>query len=141
MFESLIPIHPKLVHFPIALFMTSLGFEVAAFVLRKDHFHKTAVYLYVVAALMSFVVVQSGIWEQARLHLNHPVLTQHRMMGLWTMWISLISLPVMWLLKLFLPKFFRPAFVIFLVVVCRIVTLTAHEGGKMVYEYGVGVEK
>lgn len=141
MFEQLIPLHPKLVHFPIALFISALGFELLAYILRKDPFHKTAVYLFTAAALMSFVVVQTGLWEQARLHLNHPVLTEHRLYGLWTMWLSLLSLPVLWVLRTFLPKYFRPVFLVVLIAVSVLVFLTAHEGGEMVYEYGVGVEK
>ncbi|MCB9757454.1 MAG: hypothetical protein H6753_03405 [Candidatus Omnitrophica bacterium] len=140
MFEQLIPLHPKLVHFPIALFVTALGFEVFALLLRKERLHQTAMYLFVVAALASVVVVRSGIWEQARLHLNHPLLTQHRMWALWTMGFSLAALPVLWISKVFLSKYFRFVFLIILLAVVGLVSFTAHHGGRMVYEYGVGVE-
>lgn len=141
MLEQLIPLHPKLVHFPIALFISALGFEIFAYLFRKDPFHKTSVYLFTVAALMSFVVVQTGLWEQSRLHLNHPVLTEHRLYGLLTMWVSLLSLPVLWVLRTRVPKYFRPVFFVVLIAVSVLVFLTAHEGGELVYEYGAGVEK
>lgn len=107
MFNQLMPLHPKLVHFPIALFVTALGFEIFALLFRKERLHQTALYIFVVAAFMSVGVVFSGIWEQNRLHLNHPLLNHHRSMALWTMGFSLGALPVLWISKVFLPKYFR----------------------------------
>ena len=141
MLEYLEPIHPKLVHFPIALFITALGLDLASFIFRKEDFHKAAVYIYVIAALMTPLVVRSGLWEEERFHLNHPVLTKHRTFALWTMWVSLMSLPVLWFLKQKSRKFFRAFFMILLIGIAGLVTLTGHNGGRMVFEYGVGMEK
>lgn len=140
MIEELLPIHPKLVHFPIALFFTALGFEILSLVFRKDSFHKTAFYLFVTAVLASVIAVRSGLWEAARLHLNHPVLARHRTFGLWTMWVSVVSLPVLWVLKVFNPKIFQFVFIIVLLGIAGLVTVTSHFGGDMVYEYGAGMK-
>ncbi len=140
MFQSLMPLHPKLVHFPIALFVTALGFEIFALLFRKDRAHQTAIYVFVVAALASVGVVYSGLAEQTRLHLNHPILTQHRVFALWTMGVSLAALPVLWIVKALVPKYFRFVFLIVLLAVVSLVSVAAHHGGRMVYEYGVGVE-
>ena len=133
-------VHPKVVHFPVALFMTALGLDLAGLIFKRESFHKTAVQIYVIAALMTPLVVRTGIWEAARLHLNHPVLEKHRMFALWTMWASLMSLPVLWFIKKKSQKFFRVFFVTFLIVTAGLVTVAGHNGGRMVYEYGVGVE-
>lgn len=140
MIELLIPLHPKLVHFPIALFVTALGFEIFALLFRKERLHQTALYIFVVAVFMSVGVVFSGIGEQNRLHLNHPLLNQHRLLALWTMGLSLGALPVFWISKVFLQKYFRFIFFIILLMVVGFVSFTAHYGGRLVYEYGVGVE-
>lgn len=141
MFDYLIPLHPKLVHFPIALFTTALGFDIASFIFRKEGLHKAAVSMYVFAALLTPIVVRTGLWEEERLHLGHPVLETHRMFALWTMWVSLMSLPVLWLIRQKSQKFFRMFFIVLLIAVAGLVTLTGHNGGRMVYEYGVGTEK
>lgn len=141
MFDYLIPLHPKLVHYPIALFTTAIGFDIASFIFRKEALHKTALNIYVVAALMTPIVVRAGIWEEERLHLGHPVLETHRMFALWTMWVALMSLPVLWFIKKELPRYFRAIFIIFLSATVVFVSLAGHNGGRMVYEYAVGVER
>lgn len=141
MLDYLVPIHPKMVHFPVALFITALGLEIASIVLKREILHQSALLLYVIAALMAPLVVRTGLWEEERFHLNHPVLNWHRTFALWTMWISLMSLPLLWFVKKELSGYFRIIFLILLVVVAGSVTLAAHNGGRLVYEYGVGVEE
>lgn len=134
MFDYLIPLHPKLVHYPIALFTTAIGFDIASFLFRKEILHKTALNIYALAALMTPIVVRAGLWEEERLHLGHPVLELHRTLGLWTMWISLMSLPILWFVKKELTQHFRIIFMIFLLAVVAFVSLTGYHGGRMVYE-------
>lgn len=140
MLDVLIPLHPKLVHFPIALFVTALGFDALGLLLRKEDLHKTALNMYILAALITPLIVRTGMREAERLNLHHPVLDKHRMFALWTMWMALMSLPVLWFFKKQLPKYFRILFILFLIGIVGAVTLTGHNGGRMVYEYGVGVE-
>lgn len=140
MLEQLLPFHPKLVHFPIALFMTALALEVMSFVIKKDLWHRCALILYTVAALLTPLVVRTGMWEVERIGLSHPILDSHRQYALWTMWVSLMSLPVLYLLYKEWQKWLKPVFVCLLIAVAVSVTLAAHYGGTMVYEYGVGTE-
>ncbi len=139
MLEALVPIHPKMVHFPIALFMAAFLFELLSFLFRKKEFHQTAFYLYVFAALISPLVVRTGIWEVERLQLNHPLLEKHRMVALWMMWGALMSLPVLWLVQKVSIKYFRIIFIVILLSVAGLVTYVGHLGGEMVYEYGAGI--
>lgn len=141
MLDFLQPIHPKVVHFPIALFMTALGLDLASLIFKRESLHKTALHIYVIAALITPLVVRTGLWEEERLHLNHPILDKHRQFALWTLWASLTSLPVLWLIKQKSQKFFRIVFIISLIVIAGLVTVAGHNGGRMVYEYGVSVEK
>ncbi len=141
MLDFLQPIHPKVVHFPIALFMTALGLDLASFIFKKEGLHKTALHIFILAALIAPLVVRTGIWEETRLHLNHPLLDLHRQFALRTMWTSLMSLPVLWLIKKKAPQFFRTFFMILLIGVAVFVTLAGHYGGRMVYEYGVGIQE
>src|SRR5476651_2421424 len=110
MLEQLYPIHPKLVHFPIALFITAFTLDIFSWTFHKEHLHKAAVVVYVFGALFTPIVVWAGLFEQQRLNLHHPVLEQHKLFGFITMWLSLISLPVLWFLKKTSIKVFRTVF-------------------------------
>ncbi len=132
-------IHPRIVHFPIALIITALGLDLFSLLFKKESVHKTAIHIYIIAVLITPVVVQTGIWEQTRLHLNHPILTLHRTLGYWTMWVLLGSLPILYFCKLQFPRLFRGIFFALLVTLAVLVSFTAHNGGRMVYEYGTGV--
>jgi len=134
-------LHPMTVHFPIALFMTALGLDVLSLIFKKESLHKTALHIYIVAAVLTPLVVRTGIWEVEKLQINHPVLDKHRQFAIGTMWASLMSLPVLYFVKEKCSKYFRLIFLVFLIGTVSLVALTAEEGGEMVYEYGVGVEK
>ncbi len=141
MLENLIPLHPKLVHFPIALFVSALGFDLLSLVTKKEALHKTAVHLYIFATLITPLVVRTGILEVERVNLNHPILDKHKQLALYTMWASLMSLPILWVIKKEFSKCFRTIFLLLLICVVSFVGLAGHQGGKMVYEYGVGIEE
>ena len=135
-------LHPMLVHFPIALFISALGFEAASLIFKKENFHRTALSLYIAATLMSPLAVQTGLWEEARLQIHHPVLETHEDFALLTMWSALASLPILWFVHGFAakrnPKIFRGVFLICVLFVVTTLSIAAYNGGKMVYEYDIG---
>lgn len=134
-------LHPMVVHFPIALFIMGLLFEVVSLLIKHEGIHKAAVYMYVAAALLTPLVVRTGIWEAEKLSLNHPLLDQHSQYAVRLMWFSLMSLPVLWFLNREFRKTLRWVFVIVLLISSVLVSIAADKGGRMVYEYGVGVEE
>ena len=127
-----------LVHFPIALFVGALVFEILGLILKIEPFRKTALHIYTFAALFSPLVVLSGLEEADDLNLRHPILSWHKNFALWTMWFSLVSLPILWFIRKKISKSFSILFLTILVCVVVLVTLTAYNGGRLVYEYGVG---
>ena len=133
-------LHPKVIHFPIALFIGAMGMEVLSLIFKKDNLHRTALHLYILATVITPFVVLTGLQEADHLHLKHPVLTIHRNFALLTMWGSLVSLPILWLAKREGEKVLRIIFIIFLLMLATFVSIAGHNGGRMVYEYGVGVE-
>lgn len=133
-------LHPKLIHFPIALFLSAMGLEVLSLVFNKESLHRTALHIYVLAALTTPLAVLTGLQDAKHIHLNHPILTVHKNFAFLTMWGSLASLPILWLIRKN-AKVFRVVFLILTLVIVTFVTITGHNGGRMVYEYGVGVEE
>ena len=134
-------LHPKVIHFPIALFIGAMGMEVLSLIFKKDNLHRTALHMYILATVITPFVVLTGLQEAEHLHLGHPVLTIHRNFALLTMWGSLFSLPILWLAKKKSTKVLRITFIIFLLMLAIFVSITGHNGGRMVYEYGVGVDQ
>lgn len=134
-------LHPMIVHFPIALFITALGLDVLSFIVKKKSLHQTALHIYIIAVLVTPLVVWTGFWEVEKIQLSHSILDQHKQFSLWTMWIGLASLPILYVLKTKCLRCFRIVFIVFLIVIAGLIAVTAKRGGKMVYEYGVGIEE
>ena len=144
-------LHPKVIHFPIALFIGAMGMEALSLILsaiggsalggKKDNLHRTALHMYIFATVITPFVVLTGLQEAGHLHLSHPILTIHRNFALLTMWGSLVSLPILWLAKKKGEKIFRIVFIVFLLILVAFVSVTGYNGGRMVYEYGVGMEQ
>jgi len=141
MFELPPHLHPMMVHFPIALFMTALVLDVLSFIFKRQGLHHSALTLYIIAALLTPLVVRTGMWEATKTGLNHPILDQHRQYATWLMWFSLMSLPLLWFIKTEFSKYFRLIFFMFLIGSSILVSLAADKGGRMVYEYGIGIEE
>ena len=139
--EMLYPIHPKLVHFPIALMISAMGMQGLGCLLRKNFLRNGAWLMFILGVLSIPVIVWSGLAEADRLHLNHPVLTAHKQFAFAAMWLSLGVLPVLWIIRSRNNKVFQIVFLITLIIVSSLLGLGAHQGGRMVYEYGVGVSQ
>lgn len=139
--QMLYPIHPKLVHFPIALIVSAMGMQGLGCLLRKDFLRNGAWLMFILGVLSMSVVIWSGLWEADRLHLNHPVLTAHKQFAFAAMGVSLVAFPVLWVMRLKSFKMFQIIFLIVLIIVASLLGLAAHQGGRMVYEYGVGVSQ
>ncbi len=135
----LYPLHPKLVHFPIALAISAMVMQALGVLLNKDSWRKGAWLMFILAVLSMPVVVLSGLWEAVRLHLRHPVLDMHKRFALIAMWLSIAALPVLWFIRD--KRAFPILFLIFLIIVSVLLGLVAHQGGRMVYEYSVGVSQ
>ena len=133
-------LHPKVIHFPIALFIGAMGMEVLSLILKKDNLHRSAFHMYILATVITPLVVLTGWQEAAHLHLSHPILTIHRTFALLTMGTSLVSLPILWPAKKQGERVSRIVFIVFLLMLAAFVSVTGHNGGRMVYEYGVGME-
>ena len=139
MADWLIPFHPNVVHFPIALWTIALLFEILSRLFKKDMLSQAAFLMYVFACAFIPFVVWSGLMEEDRLHIHHHVLTMHKNFALIAMWLALVSLPLLWLLRQKSAKIFSNIFLLILLALTIIVSIAAHYGGDMVYKYGVGV--
>lgn len=134
------PLHPMLVHFPIALFVAAMVFELLHLIFKKKSLHDSALAVYIGAVVATPITVLAGLAEEKKLNIHHPVMEAHEQLGLATMWVALASL--LTLAVLYFKRVRYPAWIFFLLTVLMavLVCLAAFFGGEMVYEYGVGVE-
>ena len=135
-----IHLHPMVVHFPIAFIIGALVFAAIGLLFKKEILVQTAFNLYVLAVFITPLIVATGLEEAEELHLQHPVLNWHRLFAFSVMWLALASLPLLWFIKKKLKRYFNVIFILVLVSLTILVILTAYNGGRMVYEYAVGVE-
>ena len=133
-------IHPILVHFPIALFVSAMGLEVLAIVFKKDNLQEASWINFVLAVLIVPIVVLTGLLEARHLHLSHRLADIHKIFAFWTFGVSSISAIALWIVKKRFPKrLFRNLFFISLAVTVVLVLICGYYGGRLVYEYGIGV--
>ena len=137
----MILLHPKLVHFPIALVFGAALMQVLGLVFKKEGWRAAAWIMFVMAAAAIPFVALSGLWEPDRLRLHHPVLEEHKQWAFAALFSSLAVLPVLWFLKSKNNKVFQSLFLAAALGVSFLLASAAHEGGEMVFEYGVGVSK
>ena len=87
--------HVVLVHFPIALFLTAVGFDVAAQWTKKPTFATVARYNLMIAAIATLPVMLTGLlaWQwQLEGHKLKGILLQHLVLGvtssilIWLVW-------------------------------------------------------
>jgi len=148
---SLIPdwapnVHPLIIHFPIALFVTAVFVDlVAAIAPRPGWLGSAGTSLYVTAAVAAAVACVTGLQAGATVYLPGmapPVLNDHRTWGLVTAFYAGIVAAI----RVSLPPATVPggrrqhalllaAGLLTLVLVQQ----TAERGGRLVYQYGVGV--
>lgn len=140
MLEALQPLHPKLVHFPIALLCVAFVSELFSIFLKNEKFHQTSIHLYLFCALIIPFTLGSGLWEQMRFNLDHPLIREHKLFALCLTGILMISLPILKIIHKKNATLYRKVFLFFLVLSTAIVLLTAHFGGNIVYGYGIGVQ-
>ncbi len=133
-------LHPKVVHFPIALFLSAVGIEALSLIFKNDSMHRSAWHLYVLAVMLTPFVVLTGLNEANHLKLHHPVLDLHQRFAFLTMYGSGISFVILKIIQRKKPVIFRFAFLAVVFITAIFVSTAAYYGGEMVYEYGVGVE-
>ncbi len=140
----MIPLHPMLVHFPVALVVFAGILAVVAWIWNKPRLHQIARVNLIIGTLCAILTMISGLAAEGDVFTidpQHDVLERHELLAM----ISLVLLVVLsvwaiwkrkdWALKV------PTIFTIVLLIAHLAVVGTAFYGGKLVYNYGVGVDR
>ncbi|MEE4198676.1 MAG: DUF2231 domain-containing protein [Bacteroidales bacterium] len=140
----MIPLHPIIVHFPVALLISALLFAVLALIVKTkgEKFKEVFKWNLFLGSFASLLAVISGLIEEKTLVHNdaiHEILKVHELLGYITTGIFVVL--SLWLIirnsKLKGTEIKLIILILFSGVV--IMAYSAHLGGKMVYEQGAGV--
>ncbi|MBI3616498.1 MAG: DUF2231 domain-containing protein [Candidatus Omnitrophica bacterium] len=134
-------IHPITVHFPVALLITAFFVETLALLAGKPNWHRVALWTLTLGALAAAAAVWTGrqamaaakhsfeIYQVMELHenLGYVVLSLAVLVAGWRLWArDRLSVKSRWIAWALLGS------------ACGIMAFSAHLGGRLVYEFGVG---
>ncbi len=130
-------IHPMIVHFPIALLITTVVLEAFYLFTKKEKLHTATWYTLLVGVLFAYFAIATGPED-----VNSPLLEYHETFA----WITtfLFTFALVWrYAKEQIPYFkkinLRFLYPLILILGLISVSITGYFGGTMVYEHGVGI--
>jgi len=141
----MIPLHPRIVHFPVALLILATLFGILALAVKskRDLFKELCFWNLLFGVGGAVLAVVTGLIEEASLVHNeaiHELMETHESLGF--IFSSIFLVGLIWMIirkaKMKLPEL--RALVIILILASGLLTYSAHLGGTMVYREGAGVE-
>ena len=138
------PVHPILVHFPIALLFTSVFFDFTAMISKRDSFRQTGFWLLILGWFGGLAATLSGFWSEEAVEkmgrVPEPAIERHEFLAIAT----LVVFAVLFLIRRW--KNARPSFqkniayAVIAAIGLALLSTTGFLGGDLVYRYGAGVQ-
>jgi uncharacterized membrane protein len=139
-----LPLHPIVVHFPIALLVVGLLVDVAGLALRRDWLKKAGLLLLILGTLGAVAAARTGEGDEEAVEETpavEEVLETHEDSGKLTMWfflgVTVLRAGLTWWRKF--PAAVHWIFTAIWVAGLVLLIRTAHYGGELVYHHGTGV--
>jgi uncharacterized membrane protein len=139
-----VSLHPLIVHFPIALLLTSVLADLLALLRPRTIFKDVALFLLILGVIGAVAAGVSG--ERAAEAVTHlpdlrQAVEQHENLATGTIWlfIALLLSRLYMVTKGRFVSIFRTAHFIVSLVAGGLLMATAYSGGSLVYERGAGV--
>ncbi len=144
-------VHPIVVHFPIALFITGLVVDVMGHLAERETLKKMGLVLVVLGALGALAAMLTGLSveetvEAGLSEAGEAVLDNHAQLGQLTAYLLMavailrILLATTWIKRPLVSRVALAVYVIAGVVGLGLLTVTGYRGGQLVYEHGAGVK-
>lgn len=138
-------LHPLIVHFPIALLLTSILADLLALLCHRAAFQEVALFLLVLGVIGAIAAGVSG--EQAGEAVAHlpdlrGAVEQHEDFATGAIWlfIALLLSRLYTVIKGRFASTFQALYLIISLVAGGLLMATAYSGGNLVYEHGAGVK-
>ncbi|MEO0470086.1 MAG: DUF2231 domain-containing protein [Bacteroidota bacterium] len=138
------PLHPALVHFPIALLVVSGGFYVVAvWQNNQPEVPKTAFVLHLLGMIGMVLAIFSGLQAEGDAQLTEEVdaiLGRHEILGYGVLWMYGMLYVWHYLRKGKQTQTEKIIFVLVFVGISLAMLYSASLGGELVYQHGIGVD-
>lgn len=137
--------HPLIVHFPIALLLTSILADLLALLRPGSVFKEVAFFLLILGVIGAIVAGMSGdraAETVSDLPALRGVIEQHEDFATGTIWLFLALLlsRLYMVIKGRFVSIFRTVYIVVSLIAGGLLVATGYSGGKLVYEYGAGVK-
>ena len=134
-------LHPITVHFPLALLVTALLLETLALLLRRPQWHRLSLWNLGLGAAGALAAVLTG--RQAMAAAKHSmeiyrIMELHERLGYAVLALVILGAVCRIAARDHLAPRVRGVFWVLLAVACGLMGFSAHLGGRLVYEFGVG---
>ena len=139
-------IHPKVVHFPVALLTTYSLLEIVGIVFKKEFISKSALLILCLGMVTAFFAVFTGNQAFANFTFwtdeSKALLDKHQTYATYLLWFSAIicGLRIFVVLKKKFTGIVKYVFILFALIMIFIVYQTGMHGGDLVKKFGVGTE-
>ncbi len=138
------PIHPLLVHFPIALLFTAIFFEMLGFLLRREFFRDATLWLLALGLTGGMVAAIFGFWTEEEVEASgvpEAAVDLHETFAV----LSLVVFGALLVFRLWRRRVWTPRdeAIYFSVAMIGLLLLgtAGFFGGELVYRYGAGVQQ
>jgi uncharacterized membrane protein len=139
-------IHPKVVHFPVALLTTYAFLEIIGIVFKKEFISNSALLLLCLGVVTAFFAVLTGnqaatdfiFWTDD----SKALLDIHQTYATYLLWFSVLvcALRIYFVIKKKFIGFTKYFFIFFAILILFLVYETGTHGGNLVKIYGIGTE-
>ncbi len=137
-------IHPLLVHFPIAIWLTAWLFWGLGLVRSNDRLHEVGLWLLALGTLGGVLALGSGYLAADGLGHDspgHDLVHNHRDYMVTTTILAVLTMAVAFSLRRLSKKRWRALVFGLLTATIVVLGLGADRGGELVFRYGVGVRR
>ena len=144
--EILAELHPKVVHFPIALLLTYVLLELIGIVFKKEFYLKAAHLLLFLGVIGAFFAVLTGnqahaaykYWNES----SSQLFNEHQTFANLTVWyfVGILVVRTYLVVKKKFSSFSKYIILVLALFGCYLIYQTAEYGGNLIKKFGVGTE-
>jgi uncharacterized membrane protein len=148
--EILAEIHPRIVHFPVALFILYFFLETGGILLKKDYLSKSAHIILITGIVTAVVAVLTGnqaheaakFLYKEKINLLNDLIERHQQNATITVWyfFAVLILRTYLILKKKFENNWKYFFIPLGLAGCYLIYITGIHGGELVFKYGIGTQ-
>lgn len=137
------PIHPLLVHFPIALLFTSVFFDLLGIITTKKNFRQTGLWLLVLGLIGGIVASIFGAWSEEAVEASgvpKQAIERHENLAIITLVVFGVLLLFRWGARNHWTARNQVIYLCVAMLGLLLLGATGFFGGELVYRFGAGVQ-